>query len=187
VWWSSRVMVVAVVASACAGPVSSGPQGTSAPAPAAAETSVPSVSSTYPVPDFGGEVPDEYEFVLECMEWYGFAGEVDPRTGEGLVFDHAPEATDQFVAAITDCSNAWRRVAGMPTELPGRDELAEMYDRFMAVQECLEENGFPVADPPTREVFVEADSAWHPYDALYLSDGIDPETVEAAELACPAE
>ncbi len=187
-YWCTRWVAVALVVAACTGPASTVPERPSVqerPTVSTSAGSVP-VSSTYPVPDFGGEVPEEYPFVLDCMEWYGFPGEVDPVTGEGLVFDYAPEATGEFMAAITDCSNAWRRLAGLRTEPPDRDELATMYDRFLEVQECLVANGFPVEDPPTREVFVETESPWHPYNALYKG-GVDTEVLEAAEAACPAE
>lgn len=66
------------------------------------------------------------------------------------------------------------------------DEAGEVFDAYLLLNDCLEENGFPVTEPPmSREVFVEQTveriiPPWTPWDDLPIGDE------GPAEAACPA-
>ncbi|MCQ3807429.1 MAG: hypothetical protein OXB92_01640 [Acidimicrobiaceae bacterium] len=38
-----------------------------------------------------------------------------------------------------------------------------IYESYIAVHDCLVENGFPVTDPPTLETFIDSPHSWTPW------------------------
>ncbi len=65
---------------------------------------------------------------------------------------------------------------------PDEDALAAWYDAFMLTYQCMEDQGYPVSPPPSRDLYVESGgSIWHPYQELA------PTQVPEVEEVCPQD
>lgn len=75
--------------------------------------------------------------------------------------------------------------AGLFASRPGqptRNELRSQYDALVQLKACLERQGFTIGEPPSFDVYAEAQGGnWHPYESLPHT----PQDLERAEKACP--
>lgn len=120
------------------------------------------------------------EEYARCMQDRGWNAEWD---GVGVQSDYPLDQEDEFRADEKAC----REETGFGDFIPySAAELDDLYDAMIEVAECMQENGLPVDDPPSREFYAEVVGGgglgWHPYDAVYR-DGID--AIAQAEAACP--
>ena len=66
-----------------------------------------------------------------------------------------------------------------------RDELAFTYDYYrQSLAPCLDNLGFRILAPPTRQAFIESDGNWSPYDSVFTGF-LDSEEIGTIEHVCP--
>ncbi len=158
-----------MVAAACSQPLVEDSEGEGLPDPVPSPTLV----SGNPVPDEA--TLEHYDSMGACLAEYGVAAEYDPRSG-GLSIQSAGIGQEALTEAITTC----RAVEGLPTGEPTEEYLRDYYPFLMALYDCLVEEGLPVPELVTEEVFVETGGYWHPYDVIWAQ-------AEAAQTATTPE
>ena len=76
-------------------------------------------------------------------------------------------------------------VATARTERPEAD-LYFIYDYYrLRLTPCLEQSGFRVFAPPTREDFIESGGSWSPYDSVFTAFLSGPQLTELG-TTCPS-
>lgn len=126
------------------------------------------------------------DFLAQCLEEQGIAAEVDREATELIVPDaHQQEAV---VAAMEGCRAQAREEGVFPEVELTREDLQRVYEQLVAAEDCLEQLGYSIQDPPSRDSFIESYEAgeepWHPY--LYLPD-LSPTQIDELTVACPVE
>lgn len=135
-----------------------------------------------------------FDAMASCLTDKGFTTEVG---SDGLTTQVMEEQQEAYFEANQQCQQQVNVELGTDpaTTVFTEEQLGEQYDSLLDVGECLSTAGYPVSDPPSREVWIESallvqdalqetqlgenramDLPWNPYD------GID--SVAAAEL-CP--
>lgn len=124
-----------------------------------------------------------------CLEAKGWQMEVNLDNSYSVGGDGIPEEqVEQYFTDQDDC----RRQLGHDQPLPPMTRAqAEVYfEHLLAVADCVRDEGYPVGEPPSRQVAVEAlmqptiDLGDWPYGPLHES-GISPLELEALYAACP--
>lgn len=132
--------------------------------------------------------PDEYfAEIIPCMRHRGFVLTTnDPRDGPGWEADFPPDQTEAFKAALHECE---LEIGVLPRPEPATpDEAGAEYDRQLAIADCLRTNGYPVSDPPSRDLYV-ADyndpegTHWLAFDLITSTQPRD--VYLAAATVCP--
>ena len=116
--------------------------------------------------------------MYDCLLDRGFA----VTRGEDGTIQFTDPKDEQFSAyeqANRDCHSSLVSQGLLPGG--STDALRAEYAALTAWHKCLVTAGFPLADWPTEEVFVEADGDFNVLDATA------PVQVAEAEQACPAE
>lgn len=110
---------------------------------------------------------------------------VDPDEGSF----RAKYPSDQDAQYRADSESCYDELGYSMTPSPVSTEEADrLYDHWLPIAECLEENGYTLSEPPSRQAFVEETvrnrvPPWHPYDALGQQGGL--QIREQAEEDCP--
>ncbi len=66
-----------------------------------------------------------------------------------------------------------------------KDELGFTYDYYrQSLSPCLDNLGFRILAPPTRQSFLESGGNWSPYDAVF-SALLSSEEISTIALVCP--
>lgn len=126
---------------------------------------------------FQREVEMYYNNLAECYSRLGVPAEITEdgfgiRVGEdGLDVDDELRICDETVGDHPD----------MPPP-PSEEELSELYDLMIDAVGCLQREGLPYVDPPSRDVFVESYLAsyhgvgapWWPYTETIGQDECPP-------------
>nr|NLD39655.1 hypothetical protein [Actinomycetales bacterium] len=156
-------MVAALGLSACGG----------SEAPPSAETESPSLSRA----QANARNLAEY---ARCMQDRGWDAVFED---DGVTVGYHVDQEDAFRADEAEC----HELSGI--EDFGPYTVAESdaaYDASLEVAECLQEAGFPVDDPPSRESYIatilDGGIPWSPFDAVF-NEGT--EEFAKAEKACP--
>ena len=73
--------------------------------------------------------------------------------------------------------------SALPPPTVSMEEAAWLYDEFLRIVPCVEQQGVPVSPPPSKAAFVEQLTnqpipKWHPYDAA-------PARAEELAHKCP--
>lgn len=119
-----------------------------------------------------------------CMEDGGFAVKVNEEQGNFDSVDLPPEQYDAWNSHMEKC--------GQKVGDPKIDELTDAqvrdhFDDYLATANCLEELGYEISEPPSRESWVKSwDTAlnWMPHGEV--SDVIDdPSEWERVNQECP--
>lgn len=115
---------------------------------------------------------------VECARSFG----ADARLTEdgGVQNAYAPgRPTTQGLDA--DCVDE----VGLPPEVPALDDefLAGLFDLYVVQAQCLRDQGYVIAEPPSRKVWVEGydGESWNPLMEVHLA-GRD---VSEADRLCP--
>jgi hypothetical protein len=131
----------------------------------------------------GDELDIKQERYRECLADRGFPSESVPSASGGLW--RAPIAEDQaeaFRLASEECLIESGLLTGEPIQPPSSEYLSAYYDFLLELAQCVEAQGYPVRDPPSRETFIESEGAiWHPYEQV----GASEEDFLQLEEACP--
>lgn len=129
-----------------------------------------------------GSGPAAGEFATEmqrCMAEAGF--EVEIMEDGGISSRAAPEQIEVRDAAMTRCADD-RGFSGTPSPLTD-EQLEALYDRYLDLNRCMVDAGYPTEDPPSRQAFVDGGGqGWHPYDAVPIGNVAD---FAALESDCP--
>lgn len=130
-----------------------------------------------------------------CLEHLGVAARA-VRTGSvaGVAFETGRVQADLARLADQACLHHWVIDGGMRSPLD--EGLESRYLRYLVAHECLVGGGYPTAEPPSLERFVDqGGTVWHPYAAsptggptLVVDDcDLPPDVALAVEMqeACP--
>lgn len=102
-----------------------------------------------------------YPRLADCMTDNGFPTSYDPAEGAMIVQGDIDDAA----LAEDDCR---KELGPEPTREPlTPDELNRLFDLKVGAYECLVEQGFGPAQPPTREQWLgdyASGNAWEPFD-----------------------
>lgn len=131
--------------------------------------------------------PDEYaEVYVQCLNEQGFPAKASGKSA----FEVGEIPEDQAKSlneAMYRCEVMYpvHPTYGQPLT---DKQLNILYDYLtIDLVNCLESEGYEVADVPSREVFVStyrARSPWHPYDSVV---GISESQMQRLREACPPE
>lgn len=121
---------------------------------------------------FTAERREFYSHVAACMTDLGVPMRLS-TTGDGIepVSHEGRDAqADASASAYSVCSEQAGGYPEMPPP-PTAEELGRLYELNLDVLACLEDNGFPSTDPPSREVYVQTylasysggSAPWSPY------------------------
>lgn len=121
--------------------------------------------------------------VVECLRDAGYPAEVDGT--EAYVPAISGEARLALAVVADRCSD---EVGSMPREPLTPEYLTEHYYDQVATKECLEAEGYVIADPPTVEVFVEtyttSSEPWVAYTSVAVLD-LSPAEWDRLNEVCP--
>lgn len=112
------------------------------------------------------DVQAYYESLVECFADLGVPTKLFP---DGYGIEIGEDGHD-FEAEILICNEQVGEHPDMPPP-PSAEDISELYDLMLEVVGCLEREGLPFVDPPSREVYVESYLAsfqgggapWWPY------------------------
>jgi len=136
------------------------------PASATPESSVPSAA------DFATQMQ-------RCMSDAGF--EIEIMKDGGIASQVAPEQIEVRDAAMSRCADELG--FSVPPAPLTDDQLAAIYDRYTDVADCMAAAGYPTAEPPSEQTFIDSGGqGWHPYDAVPVGSVSD---FAALESDCP--
>lgn len=90
---------------------------------------------------------------------------------------------DAFAAAREVCMEAATSIGLIkPLETPDDEFIGAQYDAYQLTYECLSELDYPVAEPPSRDAYIESRALnWDPYGRL------SPSQYDAVEDLCPQD
>lgn len=158
---AARILLAAVALSAAACGSDD-----SADAPTATENSAPAAA------DFATQMQ-------RCMADAGF--EIEILEDGGISSQVAPEQIGVRDDAMNRCADDLG-FAEPPAPLTD-DQLTALYDSYVEVAECMADSGYPTAEPPSKQTFVDSGAQdWHPYDAVPVGSVSD---FAALESDCP--
>lgn len=138
-------------------------------------------------PIYTGTPDQYYAKIIPCMRERGFVlTPNDPRDGPGWEADYPPDQTEAFQSALRECE--FEIGVLPPPGLATPEEASEEYDRQLALRDCLVANGYPVSEPPSRDVYVadynDPDGVhWLAYDLIINTQPRD--VYLAAATVCP--
>lgn len=133
--------------------------------------------------DASSPIFEAQETLAVCMQDLGWEVEV---LADGRIDSSYPTTQrDAFEADYDECT----QLAGLDEPLPPltQEEAAEYFEALLAAAECLEDLGYSVADPPSRELAIEElqkeiiDLGWDPYDSAKSSE----DSMTEAYTECP--
>lgn len=171
---------VAVEPTLSAGPLTPDAPTSSVPLDADPE-SRPVVSSVPAIEGYGDFAGWEYfdidwtevvRLTVECANDHGFPVRVVPP-GDGISYAEVPlEQNSRASAFVGACKAGLNLPAYRP---PSTEQIRQQYYRLLEVKECLESEGYDIAEPTSIEVFVDswAQGPWHPYLTLVNTVSID--------------
>lgn len=122
------------------------------------------------------------ELIAECAHDQGIPVNISPE-GDGIFFDDVPEAQSRRASeVVAACTNGLNLPRGDgPDGGYSLEQNERMYAHLLWVRDCLDDAGYPQAEPPSFDVWLE-DPYWHPYRAVpSLEYGNDP----ALARRCP--
>lgn len=103
-------------------------------------------------PVFQGTFDEWAAAFIQCMADRGFEVELgDPADGDSVRSDVSAEQRPAYMAATEECDMV---VGILPSEPLTSEEISAEYDRQLGIAQCLREIGYPVTDPPSRELYV---------------------------------
>ena len=115
----------------------------------------------------GQELPDEGippgfialdRLVGECVRSFGVEVlEPEAAYRSGVYYYRSGDQPERVNAINTACERALADLKVDPST------FTIIYESYIAVHECLVENGFPVSDPPTLETFIDSPHSWTPW------------------------
>ncbi len=112
----------------------------------------------------------------------------DPQEGPGWTADYPPDQTEAFKVALQQCEFD---IGVLPPPEPlTPEEAGAEYDRQLAIADCLRTNGYPVSEPPPRDLYVadynDPDGIhWLAFDLITITQ---PRNVYlAAATVCPQD
>lgn len=112
-----------------------------------------------------------------CLKEKGF--EVSILPDGGIESKVAPEQQEAFLSARQECLDELGYGGPPPSLDPG--VLILIYEERIATRECLADEGYSMAEPPTQETFVDSGGAWDPFE------DVPPGSQDAARAACPSK
>jgi hypothetical protein len=81
----------------------------------------------------------------------------------GITLTVPPAQAAAFERAQNDCKE--RLGFNAPVEVSD-EEYSALFDRRLALKECLEAEGFRITEPPSRQTFIATQGRWQPYEDL---------------------
>lgn len=124
------------------------------------------------------------EIMQQCMTDEGWDVALN-EFGE-ITSDHAADQVDEYGADLESC---WAKHGfDKPPPPMDRTTAGEFFDLLVASATCLEDLGYSITEPPSREAYVDglvADGAviWDPY--ADIADLVTDEEWDAARRSCP--
>lgn len=120
-------------------------------------------------------------FLTECLGEAGFQRVLvqggSYRTDDG-------GRAEELAEAMNDCQ---QRAFDMlpPAPEPTPEYLSRYFDFLLNLSSCIEDEGYNVAAPPSKDAFEESQGAiWHPYEAM---DYLTEEEFASLERTCPQD
>lgn len=152
------------------------------PPPTPVSSSSSSEEGTRPI--FDGTKREWLYAYAGCMEDGGFAVKVNEEQGNFDSVDLPPEQYDAWNSHMEKCGQA---VGNPKFEELTDAQVRAHFDDYLVTATCLEELGYEISEPPSRESWVKSwDTAliWSPYREA--SDVIDdPSEWERVNQECP--
>lgn len=162
----------------------------------------PSPQSQLPTPpppqssaDVGGGSPAEIlqpqgqeEYVAAIAECMNVAGFSATATGDSIVYEPTPtEQRSQFQAASDNCYEQAKDLA--PPDVPVTEALLRLnYDRTVAAEKCLAQNGFPTPELGSYQDWVDDLYANVQYDVMrdvFAAERSGGPSMASVERLCP--
>lgn len=110
----------------------------------------------------------------ECVAHFGFSVlEPDLAGASGVYYFEVGDQIDRINAVASACETA---LGELGIILPvGVETHGARYDAYLAVQRCLEANGYPTLEPPSLDAFLEDPDGWTPWQGMIgLADPMLP-------------
>jgi len=167
--------------------VSAQPATTAAIGPTTTTTTT-SIAAIGPIAGYGDFSDQEYFVIdwflvtrleVQCLQDQGFPVMLIPP-GDGISFQSVPQSQNELAVQYFE---ACRAGLGIPDYEPASPEQIEMvYWYYIALRDCLIDEGYTVSEPPSLDTFVEswASGPWSPYENVSPGAGWD-----AIQMKCP--
>ena len=152
-WCSLAPLTVAVLLlGGCGG--SSGGSGSGGPQAA------PTASTT---PQSRAEVDQK---MVACLEKAGFSVTIGADGGMDI---KSPDPKVTPRAALRACQEELQAQGAVPdpNAPQSRSDREKMYKFLLGVNDCMKRHGYPTAEPPSLDTYVDGDGLWHPYDGVF--------------------
>jgi hypothetical protein len=117
-------------------------------------------------------------FIDECLASAGFVRVLLP---DGTYKVDARGLEDELTEAWSDCTS--RMSTALPVPVADDAYFAGYYDFLVELKDCVESEGYLVAEPPSKPAWIESQGAlWHPFEGL---DSLSDSELADLERACP--
>ncbi len=175
---------------------SSAPSSTPSTAPATTDpraATPPSVYTTPSIPPIEGygdfsQIPyteidwtEVNTLVVRCLQDNGVPARLIPP-GDGFEIPMLPEPQATAADSLADACMEGLRIP--PYQQYSAEELAVLYDELLETKACLEEHGYDIDPPPSKQTFVESyyTDPWNPYVSL---PDVSPAEWDKLQEDCP--
>jgi hypothetical protein len=109
------------------------------------------------------QVQEHLRYLETCMRETGFEMTFDGVSG--FVIDPGSQQ-EAFDSALTECDD----LADTEAPQPPKVDRETAYRMALAIEECLESEGFEIPDAPSLDAYLESwgSGPWHPYQYIPL-------------------
>lgn len=109
------------------------------------------------------QVQEHLRYLETCMREMGFEMTFDGVSG--FVIDPGSQQ-EAFDTALTECDD----LADAEAPQPSKVDRETAYRMALAIEECLESEGFEIPDAPSLDAYLESwgSGPWHPYQYIPL-------------------
>lgn len=119
--------------------------------------------TTEPVASNASSAKNSNAALMDCLRKAGIDAEIDPALG-GVVATYSDEQAESYLLSKEQCEKKLK-AAGILKDPPPvtKATLEADYKKKLAMQKCLEKEGYPPGETPSKAAFVDSQGMWSPY------------------------
>lgn len=122
--------------------------------------------------------------MVRCLQDAGYSARLSDAPDGGVEWESADEDAQAEVTYQACIDSLVDDGVLAPPEVLSDAELEDLYDHEVDLVACLEDEGYAMPSPPSREAFVESRGEWRAY--LVLPD-VSNEEFERLNVVCPQQ
>lgn len=139
--------------------------------------------TTEPVASNASSTKDSDDAMIACLRKAGVDAEFDP-VSNSVVYTYKDEQAEAARGSYEQCEKELK-AAGILKDPPPvtKATLEADYEKKLALQKCLEKEGIPPGETPSKAAFVDSQGMWSPYQ--HVPRNVGEAEWERLSDACP--